>query len=76
MSNSAASGVAHRRRELLQRRDVVRDPDAAAVGRDDQIVVARMDQDVVGAHRRELFMNFCHFLPPSSEMNSPNSVPT
>ena len=39
-------------RELLQRRDVVGDPDAAPMGGDDEISVARMDQDVVGAHRR------------------------
>ncbi len=43
-----------RRRELLQRRDVVGDPDAAPVRRDDQVVVARMDQDVVDARRRKV----------------------
>ncbi len=44
--------LTYRRRELLQRRDIVRDPHAAPVRRDDQIVVARMDQDVVRADRR------------------------
>ncbi len=41
----------HRWCELLQWSDVIRDEDAAAVRRDNQIAVARMDQDVVGANR-------------------------
>ena len=42
----------HFRRELLQRRHVVRDPHAATVCCDDQIVLARMDENVVGPHGR------------------------
>ena len=39
-------------RPLLQRRDVVRYPDAPAVRGDNQVVVTRVNEDVVGAHRR------------------------
>ncbi len=36
----------HLRRERAQRREVVHDPDAAAVRGDDQVVLARMDQQI------------------------------
>ncbi len=40
----------HGGRELLQRRDVVGDVDAASVRRHDQVAVARVHEDVVGAY--------------------------
>ena len=39
--------------QLLERGDVVDDPDAPAVRADDQVVVARVHEDVVDAHRRQ-----------------------
>ncbi len=44
----------HRLRLLLQRRDVVEDPDAAAVRGDDHVVVARVNDDLVNRHRRQV----------------------
>ena len=39
--------------QLLQRRDVVEDVDAAAVRSDDEIVVTRVDEDVIDTDRRQ-----------------------
>src|SRR6185369_4106077 len=44
--------VEHLLRDLLERTDIVEDVDATAVRTHDQIVVTRMDEDVVDAHRR------------------------
>src|SRR6185312_7743757 len=41
----------HLRGELLERRNVVGDPDAPPVRRDDDVALRRVDEDVVGAHR-------------------------
>ena len=43
-------GAEHLRRELLQRREVVHDPEASPVGRDDEIVEVLLHRDPV--HRR------------------------
>ncbi len=43
-------GGEHRGRELLERPDVVQDPDAASVRAGDQVVVARVDDEVVDGH--------------------------
>ena len=40
-------------RELLQRRDVIEDVDASTVSADDQVVIARVNQNVVNANRRQ-----------------------
>ena len=41
-------------RQAAQRGDVVDDPDAAAVGREHQIAVARLDGEIAHRHRREV----------------------
>src|SRR5574341_980085 len=40
--------------QLFKRRDVVEDPDRAAVSAEDEVVVARMDDDVVHRHGGEI----------------------
>src|SRR5918996_6073112 len=52
----------HLRRPLLQRRDVVRDPDAPAMRGDDEVIVTGMDEDVVGAYRRKVVHEFLPLL--------------
>ena len=42
------------RRQRAQRRDVVDDPDAAAVRGDDQVVVARMNRQVANRDVRQI----------------------
>ena len=44
----------HRGRERAQRRDVVDDPNAAAVRGDHEIVVARMDREIAHRHRGQV----------------------
>ena len=39
---------------MTQRRDVIDDPDAAPMGREHQIVVARLDREVAHRDRREV----------------------
>ena len=41
------------RRQLLERTDIVHDVEAAPVRRDHQVVVPRLDDDIVHGHRRE-----------------------
>ena len=66
-----------RGRQRAQRREVVDDPDAAAVRREHEVVIARLDRDVAHRDRREVA---ALELRPSSrrrrcEIHSPNSVP-
>ncbi len=49
-------GGSHRVVQLLERRDVVEDPDGAAVGAEDQVVFARVDEDVVHRHGGEIHL--------------------
>ena len=47
-------GLLHVRRHLLQRRDVVHDPEAAAVRGRDEVALARMHLQVVHGDRRQV----------------------
>ena len=49
-ANSVRARCGHLRRELLQRREVVEDEEAASVGRDDEVVEMLLDDQAV--HRR------------------------
>jgi len=50
-------GREHLARQPTQGRQIVQDPDAAAVGRDQQVVLARVDGDVAHGDRRELALD-------------------
>jgi hypothetical protein len=64
------------RRELLQRTDVVRNPDSTRVSGDDEVAVARMDQDVVDARRRQVVHELLPLPAAVERMWSPNPLPT
>ena len=64
--NSMTSSVADRSIDLAQRRDVVEDPETAAVCRGDQVVV--LDDEVADRRSRAMFSRSdCQFAPSSND---------
>jgi hypothetical protein len=71
--NRCAGALATCVGHLVQRREVVDDPEAASLRRDDQVLA--VDLRVADHRRRQVLLERLPAAPLSNEMNMPYSVP-